>query len=79
MLAMTVLVCCVCVLQSESPEEGLVGVEPSSLQGRLPLLTRKMRKMCVTLVKKNPLPELSEDLDVFTGKCWRKPGVTGFR
>ncbi|KAM9551495.1 midasin-like isoform 2-T2 [Salvelinus alpinus] len=55
-------------LQSESPEEGLAGVEPSSLQGRLPLLTRKMRKMCVTLVKKNPLPELSEDLDVFTGE-----------
>ncbi|CAB1340438.1 unnamed protein product, partial [Coregonus sp. 'balchen'] len=55
-------------LQSESPEEGLAGVEPSSLQGRLPLLTRKMRKMCVTLVKKNPLLELSEDLDVFTGE-----------
>uniref|UniRef100_A0A674E136 Midasin n=1 Tax=Salmo trutta TaxID=8032 RepID=A0A674E136_SALTR len=54
--------------KSESPEEDLVGVEPSSLQGRLPLLTRKMRKMCVTLVKKNPLPELSEDLDVFTGE-----------
>uniref|UniRef100_A0A674E0K9 Midasin n=1 Tax=Salmo trutta TaxID=8032 RepID=A0A674E0K9_SALTR len=49
-------------------KEDLVGVEPSSLQGRLPLLTRKMRKMCVTLVKKNPLPELSEDLDVFTGE-----------
>lgn len=47
-------------------------MEPSSLQGRLPLLTRKMRKMCVTLVKKNPLPELSEDLDVFTGKSRRK-------
>ncbi|CAB1342786.1 unnamed protein product [Coregonus sp. 'balchen'] len=55
-------------LQSESPEEGPAGVEPSSLQGRLPLLTRKMKKMCVTLVKKNPLPELSEDLDVFTGE-----------
>uniref|UniRef100_A0A674DWW2 Midasin n=1 Tax=Salmo trutta TaxID=8032 RepID=A0A674DWW2_SALTR len=54
--------------RSESPEEGPAGVEPSSLQGRLPLLTRKMRKMCVTLVKKNPLPELSEDLDVFTGE-----------
>uniref|UniRef100_A0AAZ3S0A1 Midasin n=1 Tax=Oncorhynchus tshawytscha TaxID=74940 RepID=A0AAZ3S0A1_ONCTS len=52
----------------QSPEEGLACVEPSSLQGRLPLLTRKMRKMCVTLVKKNPLPELSEDLDVFTGE-----------
>eukprot|EP00063_Salmo_salar_P024834 XP_013999669.1 PREDICTED: midasin-like [Salmo salar] len=55
-------------IKSESPEEGPAGVEPSSLQGRLPLLTRKMRKMCVTLVKKNPLPELSEDLDVFTGE-----------
>ncbi|KAJ8008932.1 hypothetical protein DPEC_G00083550 [Dallia pectoralis] len=55
-------------LQSESTEEVLSHVDPSSLQGRLPLLTRKMRKMCVALVRKNPLPELSEDLDVFTGE-----------
>uniref|UniRef100_A0A8C8D189 Midasin n=1 Tax=Oncorhynchus tshawytscha TaxID=74940 RepID=A0A8C8D189_ONCTS len=55
-------------LKNTLPEEGPAGVEPSSLQGRLALLTRKMRKMCVTLVKKNPLPELSEDLDVFTGE-----------
>ncbi|XP_034018727.1 midasin-like [Thalassophryne amazonica] len=43
-------------------------VEASSLQGHLPLLTRKMKKMCVTLQKKNPLPELNEDLDIFTGE-----------
>uniref|UniRef100_A0AAR2K636 Midasin n=1 Tax=Pygocentrus nattereri TaxID=42514 RepID=A0AAR2K636_PYGNA len=44
------------------------GVEPSSLQARLPFLTRRMRKMCVQLVKKMPLPELSEDLDQFTAE-----------
>uniref|UniRef100_A0A8C1Z8S6 Midasin n=1 Tax=Cyprinus carpio TaxID=7962 RepID=A0A8C1Z8S6_CYPCA len=41
--------------------------EPSSLQARLPVLTRKMKKLCVQLVKKTTLPELSEDLDQFTG------------
>ena len=51
-----------CVPQTEAPEE-----EGSSLQARLPVLTRKMRKMCVQLVKKNPVPELAEDLDIFTG------------
>ncbi|KAI3364212.1 hypothetical protein L3Q82_010816 [Scortum barcoo] len=50
-------------LQNEGPDEG---VEASSLQGRLPVLTRKMRKMCVQLLKKNPVPELAEDLDYFT-------------
>ncbi|XP_069561962.1 midasin [Brachyistius frenatus] len=52
-------------LQNEDPEEG---VEASSLQGRLPVLTRKMKKMCVQLLKKNPVPELAEDLDCFTGE-----------
>ncbi|CAL8311820.1 unnamed protein product [Lota lota] len=53
-------------LQTEGPEEG--PEEGSSLQGRLPVLTRKMRKMCVQLVKKDPVPELAEDLDIFTGE-----------
>ncbi|XP_071391101.1 midasin-like [Centroberyx affinis] len=52
-------------LQTEVPEED---TEASSLQGRLPVLTRKMKKMCVQLVKKNPVPELAEDLDIFTGE-----------
>lgn len=52
------------VFQNEDPDEG---VESSSLQGRLPSLTRKMKKMCTQLQKKNPAPELAEDLDCFTG------------
>uniref|UniRef100_A0A8C4E441 Midasin n=1 Tax=Dicentrarchus labrax TaxID=13489 RepID=A0A8C4E441_DICLA len=43
-------------------------VEASSLQGRLPVLSRKMKKMCVQLLKKHPVPELAEDLDCFTGE-----------
>nr|XP_020508278.1 midasin [Labrus bergylta] len=49
----------------EVPDEG---VEGSSLQARLPVLTRKMKKMCVQLLKKSPVPELTEDLDCFTGE-----------
>lgn len=52
------------LFQNEEPVEG---VEASSLQGRLPVLSRKMKKMCVQLLKKNPVPELAEDLDFFTG------------
>lgn len=52
------------VFQNEEPNEG---VEASSLQGRLPVLCRKMKKMCTQLLKKNPMPELAEDLDCFTG------------
>uniref|UniRef100_A0A8C9XGE6 Midasin AAA ATPase 1 n=1 Tax=Sander lucioperca TaxID=283035 RepID=A0A8C9XGE6_SANLU len=52
-------------LQHEGPEDG---VEASSLQGRLPVLSRKMKKLCVQLLKKNPVPELAEDLDYFTGE-----------
>ena len=56
-----------CVFQSDVPEAShLAG--SSSLLLRLPHLTRKMKNMSVQLVKKNPLPELSEDLDMFTGK-----------
>uniref|UniRef100_A0A665V858 Midasin n=1 Tax=Echeneis naucrates TaxID=173247 RepID=A0A665V858_ECHNA len=50
---------------NEGPEEG---VEASSLQGRLPVLARKMKKMCVQLLKNHPVPELTEDLDCFTGE-----------
>ncbi|KAM9782721.1 LOW QUALITY PROTEIN: midasin [Neosynchiropus ocellatus] len=53
------------VSQVEDPEEG---VDPVSLQGRLSALTRKMRTMCVNLQKKHPAPELTEDLDNFTGE-----------
>ncbi|XP_078798874.1 midasin isoform X2 [Oryzias latipes] len=42
--------------------------EAESLQARLPALFRKMKKMCVQLLKKNPVPELTEDLDCFTGE-----------
>ncbi|XP_036943295.1 midasin isoform X1 [Acanthopagrus latus] len=52
-------------LQDEGPSEG---VEASSLQGRLPVLSRKMKKMCKELLKKHPVPELAEDLDCFTGE-----------
>ncbi|KAJ8409756.1 hypothetical protein AAFF_G00218150 [Aldrovandia affinis] len=55
-------------LQVDSQEEVPSGLEASSLQGRLSFLTKKMRKMCVQLVKKGPLPELSEDLDQFTAE-----------
>ncbi|XP_023122208.2 midasin [Amphiprion ocellaris] len=52
-------------LQNEGPEEE---TEAASLQGRLPVLSRKMKKMCIQLLKKNPVPELAEDLDYFTGE-----------
>ncbi|XP_073672706.1 midasin [Garra rufa] len=55
-------------LQADGPEELSSDKEPSSLQGRLPVLTRKMKKLCVQLVKKTSLPELSEDLDQFTAE-----------
>lgn len=50
------------VFQGDGPEG-----EAESLQARLPALFRKMKKMCVQLLKKNPVPELTEDLDCFTG------------
>ncbi|KAG9282412.1 midasin isoform X2 [Astyanax mexicanus] len=55
-------------LQIDTQDEVMDAVEPSSLQARLPILTKKMRKMCVQLVKTAPLPELSEDLDQFTAE-----------
>lgn len=54
-------------LQADGPEE-LSSEDPSSLQARLPVLTRRMKKLCVQLVKKTSLPELSEDLDQFTAE-----------
>ncbi|KAK2856665.1 hypothetical protein Q5P01_005400 [Channa striata] len=49
------------------PNEGLDdGIEASLLQDRLPVLTRKMKKICSQLLKKSPVPELVEDLDCFT-------------
>uniref|UniRef100_A0A3P9MDK6 Midasin n=1 Tax=Oryzias latipes TaxID=8090 RepID=A0A3P9MDK6_ORYLA len=48
-------------LHDEGPEG-----EAESLQARLPALFRKMKRMCVQLLKKNPVPELTEDLDCFT-------------
>ncbi|XP_030578137.1 midasin [Archocentrus centrarchus] len=50
------------------PTESKEGFEASSLQGQLPVLFRKMKKMCIQLLKKNPAPELAEDLDFFTGE-----------
>ncbi|XP_030636974.1 midasin [Chanos chanos] len=55
-------------LQNEGPEEVASAMDPSSLQARLPSLTRKMRKMCVQLAKRTAMPELSEDLDQFTAE-----------
>ncbi|KAM4522940.1 midasin [Odontesthes bonariensis] len=54
-------------LQIECPE----GREASSLQARLPVLSRKMKKMCIQLLKKKPLPQLAEDLDYFTSELIR--------
>lgn len=48
-------------------EDAEEGVDAASLQARLPLLSRKMKKMCNQLLRKHPVPELAEDLDVFTG------------
>ncbi|XP_028858240.1 midasin [Denticeps clupeoides] len=55
-------------LQTDGPDEASSVLQPSSLQGRLPVLIRRMRKMCVQLVKKCPVPSLSEDLDQFTAE-----------
>lgn len=61
---------CLCIFQLEDPMEG---VEAASLQGRLPALTRRMKKMCIQLLQKHPVPELAEDLDCFTG---RRPRIS---
>ncbi|XP_065113160.1 midasin [Paramisgurnus dabryanus] len=53
-------------LQVDGREE--LSSDPTTLQARLPVLTRKMRKLCVQLIKKTSVPELSEDLDQFTAE-----------
>ncbi|XP_051908078.1 midasin isoform X2 [Hippocampus zosterae] len=47
------------------------GVKLESLQGRLPVLVRKMKKICVQYVQKHPAMELTLDLDFFTGEVLR--------
>ncbi|XP_067841398.1 midasin [Heptranchias perlo] len=42
-------------------------IEGSSLQSRLPALSKRMRKMCLKLMTKNSLPGFVESLDQFTG------------
>ncbi|XP_036622954.1 midasin [Trichosurus vulpecula] len=37
------------------------------LQSRLPKLTKRMKKICITIIKQSPLPGLVENLDQFTG------------
>ncbi|XP_070589310.1 midasin [Erythrolamprus reginae] len=41
--------------------------DPESLQGRLPKLTKRMKKICATLVKDSSVLDLVENLDDFTG------------
>ncbi|XP_061668786.1 midasin isoform X2 [Syngnathoides biaculeatus] len=54
--------------QNKGPDEG---VTLGNLQGRLPLLARKMERVCVQLLKKHPTLELTEDLEFFTGEVFR--------
>ncbi|XP_028903180.1 midasin isoform X2 [Ornithorhynchus anatinus] len=56
------------------PQEAPVPADPDGalpsdgeLQTRLPKLTKRARKICLKLLKRNPLPGLVEDLDQFTG------------
>ena len=41
---------------------------------RLPKLMKRMRKVCLTLMKESRLPYLVEGLDHFTGEC-QQPGA----
>ncbi|XP_049611993.1 midasin isoform X4 [Syngnathus scovelli] len=54
--------------QNEGQDEG---VNLELLQGCLPALARKMKKLCVQHLKKHPAMELTEDLDIFTGEVLR--------
>ncbi|XP_077366934.1 midasin isoform X3 [Festucalex cinctus] len=54
--------------QNERQNEG---IELESLQRRLPVLTRKMKKICVQHLKKHSAMELTDDLDFFTGEVLR--------
>ncbi|KAH0622150.1 hypothetical protein JD844_024188 [Phrynosoma platyrhinos] len=42
--------------------------QPESLQGRLPKLSKRMKKICTSLVKNNSFLDLVEHLDNFTGE-----------
>ncbi|XP_067882619.1 midasin [Heterodontus francisci] len=47
--------------------KGCASIEGSSLQSRLPALSKRMRKMCLKLITTNSLPGFVESLDQFTG------------
>ncbi|XP_078398522.1 midasin [Cetorhinus maximus] len=47
--------------------KGSASLEGSSLQSRLPALSKRMRKMCLKLMTTNSLPSFVESLDQFTG------------
>ncbi|NXI53175.1 MDN1 protein, partial [Chloroceryle aenea] len=51
---------------SEECQDGIT-FHTESLQHRLPKLTKKMKKMCITVTEKNSFLSLVEDLDQFTG------------
>ncbi|XP_048386295.2 midasin [Stegostoma tigrinum] len=57
------------VTQVFSPDIGKDNAsgEGSSLQHRLPALSKRMRKMCLELMTTNSLPSFVENLDQFTG------------
>ncbi|KAM9316620.1 LOW QUALITY PROTEIN: midasin [Gastrophryne carolinensis] len=57
------------VLSGASTEPVSCGQEiypPESLQCRLPKLTKKMRKLCTSFIKRSAMPTLSENLNEFT-------------
>ncbi|XP_070274183.1 LOW QUALITY PROTEIN: midasin [Myotis yumanensis] len=58
------------VAQATVPEQCLGAPFPSEgeLLYRLPKLTKRMRKMCLTLMKESRLPHLVDGLDQFTGE-----------
>ena len=45
---------------------------------RLPKLMKRMRKVCLTLMKESRLPYLVEGLDHFTGECQQPGANVGF-
>ncbi|KAJ1151695.1 hypothetical protein NDU88_004475 [Pleurodeles waltl] len=48
-------------------ESQTVGFAEESLQHRLPKLIRRMKKLCTRFMRNNPLPDLVNNLDEFTG------------
>ncbi|XP_008565442.1 PREDICTED: midasin [Galeopterus variegatus] len=57
--------------QAMTPEQ-YQGIAPFPLEGelqrRLPKLMKRMRKMCLVIIKESPLPHLVEGLDQFIGE-----------